>query len=303
MSRSSFTSASAFPAKLFGYVDKFVGGVKPVHVQLNISNACQLKCSFCSCRDRDRHIYMYDQLFTDYVDRLCNLGMEAVTITGGGEPLMHPQFKEFVEYLFAKGVKVGLVTNGIAVRNWPVALFKKMDWIRVSYDISRKGIPKLHDGVQWAFSYVYQNGAEKTKDFQTLFQMAKEGQLTHLRVVTDIHDDNASLPDITHPNVIMQNRSYHTRGCEGCWISLAKPVIDVAGLFFPCCGAQYAVPGEERNYNAKLCMGDLDSFVENHIVPQKPFDGRVCQKCYYSKYNEALDGIKQYPSLMHREFI
>lgn len=301
-SKESYTSASAFPCKLYGCVEDYRNGFRPTHVQLNISNACQLNCEFCSCKDRDRKMYMDFGLFKEYMDVLRKRGMDAVTITGGGEPLLHPRFQDMVEYLVSKGVSVGLVTNGIAVRKWPVELYQKMSWIRVSFDASRKSLPDLYDGVKWAFSYVYSAGAEDTPEFKHLVEQAGGRLITHLRVVTDIFDDDATLPDIDVPNVIMQNRSTYTGGAKDCWISLIKPVIDVTGLFFPCCGTQYAIPDGTRDYHKALCMGNLDSFLKQ-LDGQIPFYGGRCVKCYYDKYNEALRGMVDFMGATHKEFI
>lgn len=44
------------------------------------------------------------------------LGIRDFRLTGG-EPTIHPQFKEIVSWLFAKGIKVGIATNGTRLFN------------------------------------------------------------------------------------------------------------------------------------------------------------------------------------------
>jgi uncharacterized radical SAM superfamily Fe-S cluster-containing enzyme len=53
---SSYSSAGVFPVKLFqcdGLVDKYKR-IKPIHIQLNLTNKCNLSCSFCSCQNRTK---------------------------------------------------------------------------------------------------------------------------------------------------------------------------------------------------------------------------------------------------------
>jgi len=124
--------------------------------------------------------------------------------------------------------------------------------------------------------------------------------------VTDINRDNTRFPGnlpTDEPRIILQNRASYTRGSSRCWLALVKPVVDVDGMMYPCCGAQYAVRGGDNRLPSRLCMGNIDNFISEYLGPQKPFDGSICDKCYYSEYNDVLGKIKEMQHLEHVEFV
>ena len=184
----SYQSANAFPAKLLRYAKNLSHGLYPIHLQLYLTNKCNLDCSYCSCRNRTRDVERDYINLTDDLDQFIKRGLQSVTITGGGEPLMSPLFEGLVSYLYRKQISMGLVTNGILTKKWPQETFQKIEWIRVSFDADRKALPELYwtIGDKYAFSYVYSPYAEHTDHFNSLVDMARDGSISHLRVVSDI---------------------------------------------------------------------------------------------------------------------
>ena len=305
----SYSSANAYPAKLLCHLHRFRETFFPMHLQLFLTNKCQLHCPYCSCSKRDKELSISFNLLEEYIKELRQLGLKAVTVTGGGEPLLYDRFEDVIDLLRYYGLKIGLVTNGIAIKQYPKILFQAMDWIRVSYDKYRGGIPDLHDGIRYAFSYVYHEGSFSDPGLHALIASAKINKITHLRIVSDILKEDSEkqylgqvfydMPD----NVILQDRKEYTKGTKHCWVCMVKPVLDVDGVFYPCCGAQYAVKNNTRRMPLSLNMGDLDRFKENYLIPQVPFDGTVCYKCYYDKYNDTLETIKYMHNIKHQDFI
>ena len=87
---ASFTSASVFPAKILvnpELMRKITEEKKipPVHLQLNITNHCNLDCPFCSCSARDKRQQMSYAEIEELMTKAKMLGCEAVTITGVAE--------------------------------------------------------------------------------------------------------------------------------------------------------------------------------------------------------------------------
>lgn len=307
---ASFTSAGQFPLKLLALVPSLRRRIYPHHLQLNLTNQCQLSCPYCSCAARERSQVQNTVKLARDIASLKARGLRSVTITGGGEPLLHPQFAEIIALLRGHGLKIGLVTNGIAITQWHPNVFRSLEWIRISYDASRNSLPSVwSDLPDVAWSYVYTKGAEKTKELKELIARARRGEVTHLRIVSDIRSAQGIPPDLfpdRPPNVIIQDRSTsHTRGAKQCWISLLKPVLDTDGLVYPCCGAQYAIKGNAARFPERLCMGTISDYVNQFVFPQRPFDGSICDVCYYNEYNKLLSYIKLLESgeITHKEFI
>lgn len=89
-------------------------------VYLEISNVCNLRCSFCSGTERAPHFMTVEEfdLLTDklreYTDFLYFHLM--------GEPLLHPELAAFLEIAHAKDFKVILTTNGTLLNKKSEAL-------------------------------------------------------------------------------------------------------------------------------------------------------------------------------------
>jgi MoaA/NifB/PqqE/SkfB family radical SAM enzyme len=140
-SRYSHLKAARYPDRIEGIRLQKAQG--PVHVQIILSDLCNQSCHFCAYRDPT---YTSSKLFhiegnynpnrkletekvIEILDDCVELGVKAVQYTGGGEPTIHPDFNYLVEETMKRGLKWGLVTNGVKKRN-----FAGASWVRVSLD-------------------------------------------------------------------------------------------------------------------------------------------------------------------------
>jgi MoaA/NifB/PqqE/SkfB family radical SAM enzyme len=324
MSRESNFSAAggALPTKILhnqelmeGIMD---GHISPIHLQLNPTNRCNLKCKFCSCSKRDKNLEIPIQQLIDVCHRFWDIGCAAATITGGGEPLMYQNFNEMAHELSLMGLDLGLVSNGWLMTYTP-GLWSKFTWIRISVsdetDTARL-LARLENVVNvetdWAFSYVVGAYPEPTK-LAACLAFAEKAKFTHVRVVSDILDSAVNLRnmrtglqdlkvDPTHPLLIWQDRSNYEPGTSKCLISLLKPVIGADGGIYPCCGSQYAKANETGDYPKSLQMANVltDEF-EDIWSEQLHFDGSRCDKCYYGHYNRFLADLLEEPK--HVRFV
>jgi organic radical activating enzyme len=319
--RESYTNAGTYPSKLLGYVSEIVNhGVFPVHASVIPTNQCNLKCDFCSCRNESRLEYFEDKDYKNVLEWLVP-SVEAITITGGGEPLL--EYFDLIRFTKAcyKKVKLGLVTNGTIADHdgYPSyrdpEFWNRFEWIRISMDSKRKNIPSLpyeHPGL--AYSYVYRDGDETDSKLIQLIEKASRGDITHLRIVSDILNDGAGkalemvrrsrLKYATEiPNVIFQPRHNYKRGAKKCYMHLIKPVVTPTGIY-TCCGAQYAIKGKEGKMPEELLVAENLKEYENEVLePQWIFDGSICNKCYYWGYNELIDMAVQAQDIRFKEFV
>ena len=61
------------------------------------------------------------------------MGSKAITFTGGGEPMIHKNFGEILEYTKSLGYDCGLITNGSVITEKNAHfLIKNLKWIRFS---------------------------------------------------------------------------------------------------------------------------------------------------------------------------
>lgn len=316
---SSYSSAGVFPVKLLQcekLVDKYQR-IKPIHIQLNLTNKCNLSCGFCSCKNRTKGAELDFDKAEKIIDTYAKLGCQAVTITGGGEPTLYKDLPKIIKLFWRLNIRVGLVTNGINIDE--IDNLNLLTWIRISFDDYRdfnhdfkhrliSAINK-NNKVDWSFSYV----VTKRHNFGQIIKViefANNMAFTHVRLVPDLLNldnvinmdkvENIIKPHVKDDRVIYQGRKAFTRGRKKCLISLLKPVITVEGSIYPCCGVQYAKKDNIYDYDNTMCMGTI-SDAQDIFFKQQNFDGSDCDKCYYDSYNEALDDITI--DLDHKEFI
>jgi len=250
------------------------------------------------------------QQFDTILRTFYKLGCESVTITGGGDPLCHPNIIDILKIFYTLNIEIGMVTNADLIHTLPKDIWNLVTWCRISCSDEYKANPvwinnikntiMSTDKVDWAFSYVL----TKTPDLKNLMEhidFAEKVGMTHVRVVSDILDyGSMSDIDIDSPIVIRQKRNKPRTGNGDCWLSLLKPVIDVTGRIFPCCGIQYSEEKSSRDFTESMCMGTIEDAKEIWLN-QRKFDGFVCYNCYYTDYNDFLS--KLLLDLDHRKFI
>ena len=120
--------------------------VMPRRVQIDPVAFCNHDCQFCTYRyTRDEDMNALFNLkdiiplpkMLEVFDDCVELGVKAVEITGGGEPSLHPHFATMLSELNARGLEIGLITNG----SWRDSQFdsvvselRKAKWVRFSLD-------------------------------------------------------------------------------------------------------------------------------------------------------------------------
>jgi MoaA/NifB/PqqE/SkfB family radical SAM enzyme len=128
----------------YGYANPLGGTLRaPVHIRIKPVNACNERCWYCAYRLEDlsqgSEMKLRDSIpaakMLEIVDDLIAMDVKAVTFSGGGEPLIYPQIAETVRRLARGGIKIGTLTNGVALRGDVAAAFAEhATWVRVSID-------------------------------------------------------------------------------------------------------------------------------------------------------------------------
>ncbi len=322
---ASFSSAGGtFPVKIV-HNNMLMRGIRegripPVHLQLNPTNRCDLKCKFCSCSRRDRDIELPFDVLAKTLEAFKHMSCQAVTITGGGEPLLYGRFSEMLNVMVDNlHMEAGLVTNGRHLQDFTPETWEALTWIRISVsdetpvaDLLSTIKPIIQGQTDWSFSYVITQ-SPNPDSLARCIRFARENDFTHIRVVSDILNSGVKLAGIREEIrrigedsdiVIWQDRSNYGPGTARCLISLLKPVLGADGGIYPCCGAQYAKAGETGDYPRSMLMAsvyDAESPFEDLWTLQNHFDGSSCDKCYYQHYNDLLEALLTKPQ--HGSFV
>ncbi|MCF6158955.1 MAG: radical SAM protein [wastewater metagenome] len=111
---------------------------RPERIQIEVTNRCNYRCGMCPrefFRLPEKDIAFH--LFTQIVDRLTlpKFSRYTITLTGWGEPLLHPELINMILYTKHKGYAVGVTTNGSLLASY-VESFRKipLDKLTISLD-------------------------------------------------------------------------------------------------------------------------------------------------------------------------
>ena len=86
--------------------------VVPTQAQIEITNKCNLDCVMCPREDLAvEYKHMDFDLFKKIIERLNEVRL--ITLTGWGEPFMHPRIFDMIKMCKEKGFQVQLTTNGV----------------------------------------------------------------------------------------------------------------------------------------------------------------------------------------------
>jgi MoaA/NifB/PqqE/SkfB family radical SAM enzyme len=160
--------------KVFHFKDKLMSLPKdveqilaPVHIRIKPTNICNHNCHYCSYRagslQLGKDMELRDQIPQDkmleIIDDLIEMGVKAVTFSGGGEPLVYPHILEAIKKLSGSSIKFATLTNGSRLQGEVADIFAQHGtWVRVSIDGWDGGSYARYRGVnEKEFSKVLQN--------------------------------------------------------------------------------------------------------------------------------------------------
>jgi MoaA/NifB/PqqE/SkfB family radical SAM enzyme len=171
----------------------------PFLVHMVITRRCNLACGYCSEYDKTSSPVPLPVLKRQ-VDRLKQLGACFLTITGG-EPLLHPELFDLLNYARGKFLVVGMITNGYLLTEEAVQKMKQagLSSIQISIDgVNRnnttlKALKPLKSKLEMVareakFSVTLNSvvGSAPLPDILEIFQFARSHRLYSLIQV--IHD-------------------------------------------------------------------------------------------------------------------
>lgn len=128
----------------------------PIMVDFMPMLACNQSCQWCAYGHRKlddppsrrgwknmalmSDAYMPAEKMAESVICWASMGVKAVELTGGGEPLIYPHVDEFLRLMAATEMELGLVTNGTALTDARADLVAatRWTWARVSIDAGRR---------------------------------------------------------------------------------------------------------------------------------------------------------------------
>lgn len=139
----------------------------PLHVDIELSSLCNLKCPMCYTRTeefkRNVHAQLMDYaLFIKIVDECAAGGVYSIRLSLRGESFLYPRIIECVRYAKQAGIReISTLTNGLQLDE---SLFEEImeagiDWITISFD----GLGAVYEQIRHPAKY--QRALEKISNY------------------------------------------------------------------------------------------------------------------------------------------
>lgn len=127
-------------------VDDVRRGIRPrvpVVVDLDPTSFCDLACPACISKGVLAKGKFSRERLHSLASELVSMGVLAVVLIGGGEPLLHPGTGDLIRRLSLAGIQVGVVTNGTLIDRHLSSLSNHTAWVRVSVDAATSATYQL----------------------------------------------------------------------------------------------------------------------------------------------------------------
>lgn len=119
-------------------------------VYIEIGNGCNLNCDFCIGNKRKVHFMSFDE-FKIILDKIKPY-TDYLYFHVLGEPLLHPNINEFIDYAVSNGFYVNLTTNGYLIDKIVSSGIRQINFSLHSFD-DRYGVSLL-DYLDNIFKYI-----------------------------------------------------------------------------------------------------------------------------------------------------
>jgi MoaA/NifB/PqqE/SkfB family radical SAM enzyme len=136
LNRLDLTSKLYQPAVLPTVLDVASGSTSasPVVVDLDPTTFCDLACPECISGKLLNQGRFTPERLRALAGEMIEMGVHAVILIGGGEPLAHRGTREVLTALGEAGIAIGVVTNGTLIKQNLDQLSQYASWVRVSVD-------------------------------------------------------------------------------------------------------------------------------------------------------------------------
>ena len=115
----------------------------PIHIRIKPTNVCNHNCRYCAYRSdalqlgKDMKIRdtIPKEKMTEIAEDIVEMGVKAVTFSGGGEPFCYPYLYETAIYFAENNISFASLTNGSRLTGEVAEVFAHYGtWVRISMD-------------------------------------------------------------------------------------------------------------------------------------------------------------------------
>ncbi len=125
---------TSFQNRFESFLDNKNGLSKPWVVELDPTTACNLACHGCISASLLNQGGFKRERIKEMAKEFAEIGVKAVVLIGGGEPMAHPEFGTLVDYFYENDIHVGVTSNGTLIHKYLDSLAQRTKWVRISVD-------------------------------------------------------------------------------------------------------------------------------------------------------------------------
>ena len=278
-------------------------------INIEISNICNLQCSFCPEVVRSKKIMPLD-LFQRIIQQVAPL-TEQVCFHLMGDPLVHAELADFIQACEQQDVKIFFVTNGVLLREKQAKLLLSPALRQVNFSLH-----SFHDNypdrdptayLDRIFAYTEQAMRERPDLYINYrlwnLQEVRGASSRNREMLTRISDHfglniDAQVDVRLKKSVHLKNRLYLHFDTEFIWPSVDLPVLGTKGTCYglsshfgilvdgtvvPCClDKEGAIPlGNIRDQDVLEILDSPRSQALLEGFRQKKLLENLCQRCQY----------------------
>ena len=118
----------------------------PLYIRIKPINICNHNCYYCHYKNPYLTLDEYNpndmiprEKMLEIVNDMKEMGVKAVTFSGGGEPLVYPYIEETMDRVLQAGIDLSIITNGSMLQGKKAELLAKAKWVRISIDSIDEG--------------------------------------------------------------------------------------------------------------------------------------------------------------------
>lgn len=221
--------------KIFHYQEKMDSLEKsnpvitaPIHIRIKPTNVCNHNCWYCAYKvdylqlgqDMVERDFIPEDKMMEIIDDCADMGVKAITFSGGGEPFTYRYFLQTIKKVIEKKMTFASLTNGSRLHGEIADLFAhNATWLRVSIDgYDDESYAKARDVKVGEFSKLIKNMEafasikERTCNFGVSFIIDNTNYKEIYRfskLIKDIGVDSIKLSGCIIANEGEKNNAYH----------------------------------------------------------------------------------------------
>lgn len=116
--------------------------IAPIYIRIKPTNHCNHRCNYCSYADSElglrdsvnKEDHIPWEIMQQIISDMDEMGVKAVTFSGGGEPLVYPYIVQTMEQILEAGIDLSIITNGQLLKDRRAEILANAKWVRVSFD-------------------------------------------------------------------------------------------------------------------------------------------------------------------------